>query len=386
MSQLVKDGQKLERYLKARKTPLEAFNLKLKKKEIEELILSDPQKHLPKVPKEDASEHQIKNFESRKNQTVSRIMAQKVYGWQAINFDSFQSLVYLVGRSVQDYAVLMKIFSEIQRRDPDFKPNSYFDFGSGVGTGVWAASNFWKSSIYEYYLVDTSRHMNNLCDLILRDGDMNKSMRLQNVNFRQFLPAEGVKYDIVLSAYSLFELPNLKNRLEVINNLWKKAENYLIFVEHGSYAGFQVLNETREFLMNIRNEDSFIFAPCTHEKLDCPKFKLLDGEPCNFSVNYLTHPFSRPMSIKSETFCYLVVKKGSKATVRDRWPRLIQAPLLRDKHIICRACVQDGKLQESILTKRKHGKFTYKCAKVSNWGDQLPFTSLDGGTNLNENE
>lgn len=383
-STLFKYGESLDRYLKARKTPMEAFNLKLKKKEIEELVLSDPKKYkLPKVPTEDSDDAQIKNFVSRKEQKVNEILKQRVYGWEPVDYDHFTSLNYLVGRSVQEFAVLTKIFKEIQRRDPDFKPQSYFDFGSGVGTGVWAASELWKSSIYEYYLVDTSRFMNDLCDLVLRDGDANKDLRLRNVFFRQFLPAAGVKYDIVLSAYSFFELPNLKNRLEVANNLWNKTDKYLIFVENGTYAGFQVLNEIREFLMTLKGEDSFIFAPCTHEKSECPKFALHDGEPCNFSVNYQTHSFYRPITIRNENFCYLVIKKGSQASPRDRWPRLIRTPMARTKHVICRMCTQSGELQEAIITKSKHGKFAYRCAKASNWGDQLPFSVLDGGTTMN---
>lgn len=53
-------------------------------------------------------------------------------------------------------------FTEIQTRNPTFKPRSYFDFGSGVVTGLWAASNQWKDSNFEYLLVDSSRSMNDL--------------------------------------------------------------------------------------------------------------------------------------------------------------------------------------------------------------------------------
>lgn len=389
MSVLIPQGASLNRYLKARKPPVEPANLKVKMKEIEELVLSDPVKHkLPKYPEDPSDEAKLKNFQSRKRQKVEEILNQRVYGWQPITYDAFKSLVYLVGRSAQEYAVLMKIFSEIQRRDPDFKPNSYFDFGSGVGTGVWAASELWKSSIYEYYLVDTSRYMNDLSDLILRDGNANKSLSLRNVYHRQFIPAQGAKYDLVLAAYSLFELPNIATRLEVAHNLWKKAENYVIFVEQGSNAGFQMLNEIREFLMSqrarsSRPDDSFIFAPCTHEQQACPRFQLQDGTPCNFSVKYETHSFYRPIKILGETYCYLVIKKGSQPTEQDRWPRIVRPPLLRHKHVVCRMCTESGELHEGIFTKRVHGQAVYRCAKSSRSGDQLPISIVDGGRILN---
>lgn len=55
--------------------------------------------------------------------------------------------------------------------------------------GAWAASQLWKNTLYEYFLVDESSDMNDLSELILRDGNENKNMMLKNVFYRQFLPA-----------------------------------------------------------------------------------------------------------------------------------------------------------------------------------------------------
>jgi ribosomal protein RSM22 (predicted rRNA methylase) len=149
-------------------------------------------------------------FNSHKDQTVKQIAKQRVYSWQPINYDQHKSFLYLMSRSAEEYAVIMRILSEIQKRDPTFQPQSFFDFGAGVGTGTWAASELWKSTIFEYYLVDSSKYMNELSEILLRDGDQNKSMSLREVYFRQFLPSREHKYDLVLSAYSMFELPSLK--------------------------------------------------------------------------------------------------------------------------------------------------------------------------------
>lgn len=56
----------------------------------------------------------------------------------------------------------------------------------------------------------------------------------------------------------------------------------------------------------------------------------------------------------------------------ERWPRLVQPTLVRSKHTICRMCTAKGNLQEIIFTQSKHGKFAYRCAKSSSWGDRLP--------------
>lgn len=327
MKSLIETGEQFNRYLRARKAPTEDANMKQKVKEIEELVVSDLRKYkVPKLPSKDADDIEMRIFNSRKNQAVKQILKQRVYTWQAVNYDEHKSLVYLISRSAEEYATIMRIFYEIRKRDPDFKPQSYFDFGSGVGTGVWAASELWKESIFEYYLVDSSKHMNELSEIILRDGNENKSMTLKNVYFRQFLPARENKYDIVLSAYSMFELPSLRNRVEVANSLWNKASQYLIFIENGTNAGFRVLNEIRDFLFEVKKvtkEDSFIFAPCPHES-PCPRVRLDDGTPCNFQVSYNTLPFSGPSTYTKSSYSYLVIKKGSMTADSDRWPRLVR--------------------------------------------------------------
>jgi ribosomal protein RSM22 (predicted rRNA methylase) len=49
-----------------------------------------------------------------------------------------------------------------------------------------------------------------------------------------------LKYDVVISAYTLLELPSARTRLETILNLWNKTDKYLVIVEHGTNAGFKV--------------------------------------------------------------------------------------------------------------------------------------------------
>lgn len=379
LKSLVESGEKFSRYIKARKPPVEDAYIKHKVKEIEQIVLANPVKYkLPKIPDANSDEHAVKMFKDRKKQEVNRIVKQRVYTWQPINYDLHRALIYLIGRSAEEYSVIVRIFREIKKRHEDFAPNSYFDFGSGVGTGVWAASEMWKESIYEYYCVDSSKYMNDLAETLLRGGDVNKSMSLKNVYFRQFLPAKDDKYDIVLSAYSLFELPNLKSRLEVAQNLWNKTGQYLIFVESGTNAGFQILNEIRSFLMEVKNaneEDAFIFSPCPHES-PCPRWALEDGTPCNFPIIYNTLAFSGNSEHKKDLYSYLVIKKG-KSMEPDHWPRIVRETIPRHKHVICRMCTKEGKLEEGIFTSSKHGKHTYKCARYSRWGDQMPLTIID---------
>lgn len=122
---------------------------------------------------------------------VNQIFHRETYGWKPMIYNDYSALTYVIGRSALEYSTVQRVFNEIATRHPDFKPRSFFDFGAGVGTGTWAASHLWKKSIYEYFSVDTSREMNNLSDLILRDGDANKHLSLKNIYYRQFLPASS---------------------------------------------------------------------------------------------------------------------------------------------------------------------------------------------------
>lgn len=71
------------------------------------------------------------------NDKLQVLMKKRVYNWSTINYDSYNSLLYLFANAASDYAVLTKIFTEIYNRDKDFKPRSLFDFGSGIGTVTW---------------------------------------------------------------------------------------------------------------------------------------------------------------------------------------------------------------------------------------------------------
>jgi len=157
----------------------------------------------------------------------------------------------------------------------------------------------------------------------------------------------------------MMELPSMSDRLEIVSNLWKRTVpgGYLILVENGTNAGFQVIIiiartfgicpcET-DFLncrpslkpeisyciwsrkpdlnvmysaryakveirptnfMSIIYYHSLHFLQCPHEKI-CPRYAL-DSIPCNFIVPYKTLlPFSKEI-IKLEKYSYVVIKKG----------------------------------------------------------------------------
>ncbi|XP_066254248.1 ribosome assembly protein METTL17, mitochondrial [Euwallacea similis] len=367
---VVESGSKLTRHLKGRVPLMEKDIFQSTVNKIKNNL---EQRHQNMILKDEEDEQK---FEKMINDKLYNILKRKVYNWKPIKYDVYTSLAYLLGRAPAEYAVLTKIFSEIVNRDKEFTPKSLFDFGSGVGTVTWAANAFWKKHIFEYFNVDPSADMNDLAQILLQGGKGTGNV-VKGTFYRQFLPATNVKYDLVASSYSLLELPSAESRLETVLNLWNKTHQYLIIVEQGTNAGFKVVNEVRDFILGIDKESnkSHVFSPCPHDSM-CPRFLANDGTPCNFSVRYWTMPIGSNPQLLTETYSYVVLKKGHREN-NVKWPRIVRAPLVRPRHTICRMCTANGKLREATLTLKKHGKTTYHCARSSKWGDLLPVTFED---------
>uniref|UniRef100_A0AAG5CZF3 Methyltransferase domain-containing protein n=1 Tax=Anopheles atroparvus TaxID=41427 RepID=A0AAG5CZF3_ANOAO len=287
--------------------------------------------------------------------------------------DTYSCLTQLIGRSDAEYAVLKRIFTEISQRDPELRPRSFLDFGSGVGTGTWAVTEFWRDHLFEIMSVDKSRHMNDLAELVLRQGDPNKAATVRNVFYRQFLPANpNRKYDIVLSAFSLFDQSTRRGLLELVDQLYTTFDKYLIFVEQGSNAGFQLLDGIRNHIRrNHGSDDSHLFAPCPHS-LACPRIAKDDGTPCNFEATYTRNfPSGDGHQYGSILYSYLVYKKNPPDSAQG-FPRLVRPTAVRSKHCVCHVCAADGKLRDVTFTSAKHGQVIHRCAKASRWADLLP--------------
>ncbi|XP_073822007.1 ribosome assembly protein METTL17, mitochondrial [Musca autumnalis] len=365
------DCKKLNQFIASRHPPAESDELKDKMKKIMDEIdvLMPPSDCLMK------NEDEKRKWQHRKEQLLKRRMKERTFAWKPIKYGRYEAVVYALGRGPLEYAVLTRILNEIVERDNDFKPQSYLDFGSGVGSGMWAVSNLWKDSVYEYYNVDSSRDMNELSELILKDGNENQQITLRNVFYRQFLPSLETKYDLVVSSYSLFELSNAQSRRDVILNLWKKCDGYLIIVEEGSRRGSELVNEARDFILSQEEHSlvGHVFAPCPHD-FACPRLlNSEDNTPCNFQINYT--PIKLGANFKKDPtarYSYAVLKKGIPSDSSRHWPRIVRPTLVRSKHSICRMCSPDGKLTEIIFTQSKHGRDAYRCARSSRWGDRLP--------------
>jgi ribosomal protein RSM22 (predicted rRNA methylase) len=76
-----------------------------------------------------------------------------------VTYGPRESLAYLLTRMPNAYAACETVFSELQRRMPDFAPQSILDYGTGPGTAIWAAREQWSESLQKHIGVDTSEAM-----------------------------------------------------------------------------------------------------------------------------------------------------------------------------------------------------------------------------------
>lgn len=68
-------------------------------------------------------------------------------------------------------------------------------------------------------------------------------------------PKLQIKYDMVVSSFTLMELPNQRSRVQVVENLWNKTQDLLVLVEHGSSAGFRTILEARNLILTLNGYD-----------------------------------------------------------------------------------------------------------------------------------
>ncbi|CAB3365076.1 Hypothetical predicted protein [Cloeon dipterum] len=295
--------------------------------------------------------------------------------WKKIEYSKSTCLSYMLSRMPAEYSAVDRAFTEISKWSPNFIPKTIFDFGSGVGSVPWAAISRWGKKLDEIFCIDSSPHMIELAELLLKGADANGQFFIPKTYFKQLMsPNPNRKFDLVVSAHTLFEFPTMDSRLDCYLNLWRKTNNYFVLVEQGTTEGFKLVDEAKEFLLFQSKKDGqemHVLAPCPHTQA-CPRL-LREGDrtPCNFQSRFTGFKNELSQS-QRERFSFVILGKGPKKSAVPKWPRLVRHPLVRGGHVVCRLCTPEGKLEEVIFTRAKDGKGSYLCARSSEWGDLLP--------------
>ncbi|XP_020633360.3 ribosome assembly protein METTL17, mitochondrial [Pogona vitticeps] len=363
----------LTNYLWSRKRPVEITELYQKVHKVEQQLKEE----IAHAHQEDSVSPPIQIDQQKLQRKVLNAIRKTTYHWKPLKYTDELSFLYMVARMDGVFAAVFRAFHEIHKRVPDFQPRTLLDFGSGTGAASWAAHSIWGQSVKEYMNIDCSASMLALAEKLMKGISEEQTPCFPGVYFRQFLPVSPkVKFDLVVSAYSLNELPGYSERVETLHTLWRKTDGFLVLVENGTKEGHQMLMEARDLILHDEEkvahdpQEPYVFAPCPHH-LPCPRLSRDQPLPCNFIQKYQPLPFKWNPPQKEERFSFLILSRGSGKST-ELWPRITQPVLARSSHAHVHLCCPDGSLQHAIITAKKHGSDLYQCARRSKCGDRLP--------------
>nr|XP_040028065.1 methyltransferase-like protein 17, mitochondrial isoform X2 [Gasterosteus aculeatus aculeatus] len=355
VTQLTDRSRTLANFLWSRKRAVEDWTLRRKAVSLE--------KELWDEAKEKRGDMDEQLLEERIRKKVFSELRKTTYHWTPMKYDEELAVVYMAARLAGGYAAVRRAINEIKKRDPSFAPKSLLDFGSGLGTVVWASHSCWGDTLKEMVCVDSSGPMNVLAERLLKGDEERAEPHIKQVYFRQFLPVSPkVQFDLVAAAFTLSELLSVKDREEAVLTLWRKTGSYLVLVENGTKEGHQMLMEARDAVLKKLDKTvhdsrpASVFAPCPHD-LSCPKLTVGPTAPCNFQQMYHPLPLPGHKERQTEKFSYLILTRARPAQADGAdWARLIAPVQRRTRHVHCRACCSDGRLQHLVVTARKHSR------------------------------
>ncbi|RIA88444.1 mitochondrial small ribosomal subunit Rsm22-domain-containing protein [Glomus cerebriforme] len=354
--------------------------------------------------------------------TFKRFSLENEIKPHVLEYGARETMAYIAGYLPISYGPIFNVLNELKRRIPDFSPQNVMDFGTGPGTAIWATHNIWDKHVPNFLGVDISESMLRTAEKIL--SFQPREDRIKNIEFKRYLTHEPqqLKHDLVISAFTLNELPNDNIRETILESLWDRTKDLLVLIENGTPAGFKIIAEARKRILNINKQQSnevesitdnledetknsieygaHVVAPCPHDGT-CPLLKSRNW--CHFSqrINRPSY-LMQTKNVKNDNFedskyCYVILRKGQRpklpTEVTDKsflnvdnkrdltvdaynWSRLVMPPLKRSGHVVLDYCSKTGKITcryiERGIIPKSQGKVPYRDAFKSTWGDLFP--------------
>eukprot|EP00939_MAST-03C_sp_MAST-3C-sp1_P005357 g5357.t1 len=297
---------------------------------------------------------------------------------------------YVGFRMTSSFAILRRLLRDCAENRPSFRPTSVLDFGAGPATGMWAVEDVWPGAARNFLNVEPSESMIEAGDFLMEGGPFDD----RRVEWCSTLTDPAIKsrrFSLVIGANVLGELPSDRARAAALQLMWRHVdpeEGTLLLVEPGTKWGFRAISTVRDVLVDRRNDEVSINAPCTHH-MRCPlleKEKNPRGIWCRFPQRAPYPPIvSSTQRLKgakafppTSNFTYLLASaSGEKRKHEERidgmipgCDRIMSDPLLRNKHVIMDVCSAHGELERRTHSKGKLKPFpgAYRAARKSQSG------------------
>ncbi len=277
---------------------------------------------------------------------------------------------YAAYRFPATYAAIHSALTALKEQQPEWKPKSLLDLGSGPGAGLWAARDVWPS-IEQVKALDAEPAMIALGRQIV--ADVGEPV-LQVTDWRQIdLNAAdlGRPRDLVLIGYVLGEIE--PDQLEeLVTRAWRAAGVALVVVEPGTPEGYRRVRMARD---HVRMLGGYAVAPCPHD----PPCDVSADDWIHFSVRLRRTRLHREgkgaeLSYEDEKYAYVVLSRTP--APRD-YCRVLRHPQIRKGHVHVQLCTPAG--VKSIVISKREGEL-YKRARKAHWGDvfELPAERYSG--------
>ncbi|KAI0348145.1 Rsm22-domain-containing protein [Trametopsis cervina] len=291
------------------------------------------------------------------------------------------------------YSAIVAVLDHVKHRlGPSWTAEHVIDWGSGTGSGLWAAAHVFQkvppSDTLEEVIepqISNSTIMTYL-GLDKRDGLVTIGRRLlEGINLGETAitwkptlkeshkrPSTDGNGSLAISAFMLSSLQTPLARKALVMEMWESGADTIVIIDHSTVAGFECIAEARASLLRIGQKqlDSVensagagchVVAPCPHDKA-CP---LHHAGPkslvCGFSQRLQRPEFVRRTKNSGQGhedagYSYVVIRKGPRppavgskhGRIGDVGRRELQKIAEKDKTMI--ELTVDGEQQPKPVT------------------------------------
>ncbi|KAI8139793.1 mitochondrial small ribosomal subunit Rsm22-domain-containing protein [Fennellomyces sp. T-0311] len=327
----------------------------------------------------------LRLYESLRSTSRMTNAATQAHEPHTLAYGPRESIAYAAGVMPSTYAATFNVLAEVSQRISDFGPKTMLDFGTGPGTALWAAQEIF-TDLQSCVGVDLSEDMLTIAEQLQASLSPNV-----DIEFKRYLAVvpHAPKPDLVVSAFTLGDLPSQVLQRSIVEQLWDQTGDILVLIDRGTPIGFSNIARARQWILD-GDKNVHVVAPCPHDG-PCPLLFSPDAKPdkiwCHFSQRVQRPPFlmkTKHSKFNSEDskYAYVVLRRGSRPNAESghvsdaayTWPRLVQPPLKKHGHVVMDTCTKEGEIQRMVIPKSQ-GKIPYRDARKVAWGDLFPHAS-----------
>ncbi|KAB2632956.1 methyltransferase-like protein 17 [Pyrus ussuriensis x Pyrus communis] len=271
------------------------------------------------------------------------------YGDIGLSYRDDETIAYVASRMPAVFSACHRVLKEVRRRLPEFSPAKVLDFGAGTGSAFWALREVWPNSLEKVNLVEPSQSMQRAGQKLIQ-GQKNLPL-IHSYDSLQSLTKSITKsereHDLVIASYVLGEIPLLKDRINIVRQLWDLTWDVLVLIEPGTLQGSNIISQMRSHILWMekrkcrkskdgseetsrdlvtQKSGAFIVAPCSHDG-QCPLENA--GKYCHFvqrmertSVQcaFKRSKGGQPLhGFEDEKFSFVAFRRGQRPRL-EPWP------------------------------------------------------------------